>query len=141
MRRNSKKFKLQKICVTDFVNFVVLFGYYYNVVKICWKIFFKLQKYTAFRSREQIKKAILENEFLGNLEEVQVDTLVSAMYPKVIPPNTLVIQEGDIGIQVLTIIMTFYDKEFHASQIFIFYNNFEIRITPLCVGGRRFRHL
>lgn len=51
----------------------------------------------SYRSRQQIRKAILENEFLGNLEENQVEALVSAMYSKQIPPNTLVIQEGDIG--------------------------------------------
>lgn len=56
------------------------------------KIFF-----LSYRSRQQIRKAILENEFLGNLEENQVEALVSAMYSKQIPPNTLVIQEGDIG--------------------------------------------
>ncbi|XP_051156958.1 cGMP-dependent protein kinase 1-like isoform X1 [Leptopilina boulardi] len=49
------------------------------------------------RSKQQIKRAILENEFLGNLEENQVEALVSAMYPKQIPSNTLVICEGDIG--------------------------------------------
>ncbi|XP_076160830.1 cGMP-dependent protein kinase 1 [Ptiloglossa arizonensis] len=49
------------------------------------------------KSRRQIKRAILENEFLGNLEDNQVEGLVSAMYPKQIPPNTLVIREGDIG--------------------------------------------
>ncbi|XP_012273063.1 cGMP-dependent protein kinase 1 isoform X2 [Orussus abietinus] len=49
------------------------------------------------RARSLIKTAILENEFLGNLEESQVETLVSAMYPKQIPINTLVIREGDIG--------------------------------------------
>ncbi|KAK0078373.1 hypothetical protein PV325_002567 [Microctonus aethiopoides] len=49
------------------------------------------------RSRRQIKRAILENEFLGNLEEAQVEALVSAMYPKTIPSSTLVIHEGDIG--------------------------------------------
>lgn len=51
----------------------------------------------ARRSIKQIKRAILENEFLGNLEENQVEALVSAMYPKQIPPSTLVIREGDIG--------------------------------------------
>ncbi|EFN77617.1 cGMP-dependent protein kinase 1 isoform X1 [Harpegnathos saltator] len=49
------------------------------------------------RSARQIKRAILENEFLGNLEENQVEALVSAMYPKQIPISTLVIREGDIG--------------------------------------------
>lgn len=44
----------------------------------------------------------MENEFLGNLEENQVEALVSAMYPKQIPANTLVIREGDIGIYTLT---------------------------------------
>lgn len=53
--------------------------------------------YKDAKSSQQIKKAILENEFLGNLEENQVDAVVSAMYPKEIPPNTLVIKEGDIG--------------------------------------------
>lgn len=48
-------------------------------------------------SRDLIKRAIEENEFLGNLEDVQVEALVSAMYPKQIPPSTLVIKEGDIG--------------------------------------------
>ncbi|XP_047348576.1 cGMP-dependent protein kinase 1-like isoform X1 [Vespa velutina] len=49
------------------------------------------------RSARQIKRAILENEFLGNLENSQVESLVSAMYPKQFPPNTMVIREGDIG--------------------------------------------
>ncbi|XP_043472005.1 cGMP-dependent protein kinase, isozyme 1-like isoform X2 [Leptopilina heterotoma] len=44
----------------------------------------------------QVKTAILENEFLGNLEEKQIEALVSAMYPKQIASNTLVICEGDI---------------------------------------------
>lgn len=46
----------------------------------------------------------MENEFLGNLEQEQVEALVSAMYPKTIPPSTLVIHEGDIG--MYTIIQT-----------------------------------
>lgn len=49
------------------------------------------------KSRKLIKGAILENEFLGNLEENQVNAVVSAMYPKEIPANTLVIREGDMG--------------------------------------------
>ncbi|XP_018363747.1 PREDICTED: cGMP-dependent protein kinase 1-like isoform X2 [Trachymyrmex cornetzi] len=49
------------------------------------------------KSARQIKRAILENEFLGNLEENQVESLVSAMYPKQILANTQVIREGDIG--------------------------------------------
>ncbi|CAL7947696.1 unnamed protein product [Xylocopa violacea] len=49
------------------------------------------------KSKRQIMRAILENEFLGNLEEYQVEALVSAMYPKQIPPSTLVIREGDMG--------------------------------------------
>lgn len=53
--------------------------------------------FSIYRSARQIKRAILENEFLGNLEENQVEALVSAMYPKQIPANTLVIREGDIG--------------------------------------------
>lgn len=53
--------------------------------------------FLVVRSARQIKRAILENEFLGNLEENQVEALVSAMYPKQIPVSTLVIREDDIG--------------------------------------------
>ncbi|KAK2587909.1 hypothetical protein KPH14_004002 [Odynerus spinipes] len=49
------------------------------------------------RSAKQIKRAILENEFLGNLEDSQVEALVSAMYPKQLSAGTMVIREGDIG--------------------------------------------
>ncbi|XP_015520818.1 cGMP-dependent protein kinase, isozyme 1 [Neodiprion lecontei] len=49
------------------------------------------------KSREQIKNAILNNNFLGNLDEAQVEDLVSAMHPKLVPPGTLVIRQGDIG--------------------------------------------
>ncbi|XP_012265787.2 cGMP-dependent protein kinase, isozyme 1-like [Athalia rosae] len=49
------------------------------------------------RSRAQIKNAILQNDFLGNLEDSQVEHVVTAMSPKQISPGTLVIREGDIG--------------------------------------------
>lgn len=63
-----------------------------------------------YRSARQIKRAILENEFLGNLEDNQVEALVSAMYPKQIPANTLVIREGDIGMHTRTFLL-FYDNK------------------------------
>lgn len=61
------------------------------------RVIYRKARFVCYRSRRQIKRAILENEFLGNLEEEEVEVLVSAMYPKQIPPGTLVIREGDIG--------------------------------------------
>lgn len=89
--------------------------------------------FLSYRSRQQITKAILENEFLGNLEENQVEALVSAMYSKQIPPNTLVIQEGDIGkdffiISLCILIFNFY--------LFFFFNQY-FRIASLRLSGRR----
>lgn len=79
--------------------------------------------FLSYRSRQQITKAILENEFLGNLEENQVEALVSAMYSKQIPPNTLVIQEGDIG------------KDFFIISLCILIFNFHLFFFLINISG------
>ncbi|KAH0561480.1 cGMP-dependent protein kinase, isozyme 1-like [Cotesia glomerata] len=53
------------------------------------------QKNTETKSR--LRSAIKSNEFLSNFNDMQVDTLISAMYPQDIPPNTRLINEGDDG--------------------------------------------
>ncbi|KAH6948891.1 hypothetical protein HPB50_026793 [Hyalomma asiaticum] len=50
-----------------------------------------------FRSKQLIKDAIMENDFLKNLDSSQVREVVDCMYPQVFDAGTLVIREGDVG--------------------------------------------
>ncbi|GJQ76836.1 hypothetical protein Trydic_g15043 [Trypoxylus dichotomus] len=50
-----------------------------------------------FRSKQLIKDAILDNDFLKHLNSSQVRELVDSMYPKEFPAGTYVIREGDAG--------------------------------------------
>ena len=54
-----------------------------------------------FSTKTKIKEAICKNEFLQNFDDADIDAFVLAMYPKDIPPNTRIIQEGDIGKQTV----------------------------------------
>ena len=49
------------------------------------------------RSKQLIKDAINENDFLKNLESAQVREIVDCMYPKSYNKNDMIVQEGDIG--------------------------------------------
>ncbi|XP_023228963.1 cGMP-dependent protein kinase, isozyme 2 forms cD4/T1/T3A/T3B-like [Centruroides sculpturatus] len=49
------------------------------------------------RSKELIKKAILENDFMKNLEIVQIREITDCMYPVIYPKDSLIIKEGDVG--------------------------------------------
>ena len=81
----------------------------------------------SYRSRQQIRKAILENEFLGNLEENQVEALVSAMYSKQIPPNTLVIQEGEFDIYEGNTFQRTFGPGVAFGEIALLYNTMRLR--------------
>ncbi|KAL3185611.1 hypothetical protein MRX96_028878 [Rhipicephalus microplus] len=50
-----------------------------------------------FRSKQLIKDAIMENDFLKNLDSSQVREVVDCMYPQIFDAGTLVIREGDVG--------------------------------------------
>lgn len=50
-----------------------------------------------FRSKQLIKDAINENDFLKNLESAQVREIVDCMYPKSYNKSDVIVQEGDIG--------------------------------------------
>ncbi|CAN7990432.1 unnamed protein product [Ixodes pacificus] len=50
-----------------------------------------------FRSKQLIKDAIMENDFLKNLDSSQVREVVDCMYPQVFEAGTLVIRERDVG--------------------------------------------
>ncbi|KAL0126995.1 hypothetical protein PUN28_005375 [Cardiocondyla obscurior] len=49
------------------------------------------------RSRELIKSAILDNDFMKNLELTQIREIVDCMYPVTFPAGSTIIQEGDVG--------------------------------------------
>ena len=49
------------------------------------------------RSKQLIKDAINENDFLKNLEAAQVREIVNCMYPKTYNKNDMIVKEGDIG--------------------------------------------
>ncbi|XP_057665840.1 cGMP-dependent protein kinase, isozyme 2 forms cD4/T1/T3A/T3B isoform X2 [Diorhabda carinulata] len=48
-------------------------------------------------SRELIKSAILDNDFMKNLELTQIREIVDCMYPEEYPAGSIIIQEGDVG--------------------------------------------
>jgi hypothetical protein len=54
----------------------------------------------GYRSRELIKLAILENDFLRNLDLQQILEIVDCMYPVEVVCNCLIIKEGDDGSMV-----------------------------------------
>ncbi|XP_059618799.1 cGMP-dependent protein kinase, isozyme 2 forms cD4/T1/T3A/T3B isoform X2 [Phlebotomus argentipes] len=49
------------------------------------------------RSRELIKSAILDNDFMKNLEMIQIKEIVDCMYPVQYAAGSLIIKEGDVG--------------------------------------------
>ncbi|KAH8378480.1 hypothetical protein KR093_011630 [Drosophila rubida] len=49
------------------------------------------------RSRELIKTAILDNDFMKNLDLAQIREIVDCMYPVKYPAKNLIIKEGDAG--------------------------------------------
>jgi len=59
------------------------------------------QKFSEYpksdRSRELIKSAILDNDFMKNLELGQIREIVDCMYPVDVPRGHVVCQEGDVG--------------------------------------------
>lgn len=50
-----------------------------------------------FRSRELIKSAILDNDFMKNLDMTQIREIVDCMYPVQYAAKSLIIKEGDVG--------------------------------------------
>ncbi|CAG0916781.1 unnamed protein product [Notodromas monacha] len=52
------------------------------------------------RSRHLIESAILDNDFMKNLDPTQIREIVDCMYPVAYPQGSTIIQEGDIGNKV-----------------------------------------
>ncbi|XP_065156366.1 cGMP-dependent protein kinase, isozyme 2 forms cD4/T1/T3A/T3B isoform X3 [Atheta coriaria] len=49
------------------------------------------------KSKELIKAAILDNDFMKNLETTQIREIVDCMYPKEYQQGSIIIKEGDVG--------------------------------------------
>ncbi|OAD56700.1 cGMP-dependent protein kinase, isozyme 2 forms cD4/T1/T3A/T3B [Eufriesea mexicana] len=59
------------------------------------RVIVKFQK--PQRSRELIKAAILDNDFMKNLELTQIREIVDCMYPVTFSAGSTIIREGDVG--------------------------------------------
>lgn len=44
-----------------------------------------------------IKAAILDNDFMKNLERTQIREIVDCMHPVTFPAGSVIIKEGDVG--------------------------------------------
>ena len=49
------------------------------------------------RSKEMIKNAILDNDFMKNLDMSQILEIVDCMYPVKLNKGAMIIKEGDTG--------------------------------------------
>lgn len=56
-----------------------------------------LYLFSCCSSRELIKAAILDNDFMKNLDLAQIREIVDCMYPVKYPAKNLIIKEGDVG--------------------------------------------
>lgn len=68
-------------------NYIICFWFY----KVSGFIF------VIHRSKELIKEAILDNDFMKNLELSQIQEIVDCMYPVEYDKESCIIKEGDVG--------------------------------------------
>ncbi|TDG43845.1 hypothetical protein AWZ03_009756 [Drosophila navojoa] len=65
-------------------------------------------------SRELIKAAILDNDFMKNLDLAQIREIVDCMYPVKYPAKNLIIKEGDVG--SIVYVMEVHTPTQHSAQ-------------------------
>ncbi|KAF4800932.1 cGMP-dependent protein kinase 1-like protein [Turdus rufiventris] len=67
--------------------------------QLCRNLNQKVQKkhWWKMRSKELIKEAILDNDFMKNLELSQIQEIVDCMYPVEYGKDSCIIKEGDVG--------------------------------------------
>ena len=78
-RNQPNHIQMKRIIYTFYTDFLI-------------KYFFLL-----FRSRKLIKSAIMDNDFMKNLESAQIKEIVDCMYPMEYAKGSLIIKEGDVG--------------------------------------------
>lgn len=57
----------------------------------------ELKHLPPHRSKEMIREAILDNDFMKNLELSQIHEIVDCMYPVEYGKDACIIEEGDVG--------------------------------------------
>lgn len=73
------------------------------------------------RSRELIRIAILDNDFMKNLDTTQIREIVDCMYPVEYIAGSIIIKEGDVGSIVYVMEGKFFYRKFEGS---IFFSSF-----------------
>ena len=66
-----------------------------NVVQVILRLTAML--FQCCSSRELIRSAILDNDFMKNLEMAQIHEIVDCMYPVQYAAGSLIIEEGAVG--------------------------------------------
>lgn len=56
-----------------------------------------ISSHLVSRSKDLIKEAILDNDFMKNLELSQIQEIVDCMYPVEYGKDSCIIKEGDVG--------------------------------------------
>lgn len=64
------------------------------------------------RSKDLIKEAILDNDFMKNLELSQIQEIVDCMYPVEYGKDSCIIKEGDVG----SLVYVMEGKSTHARR-------------------------
>lgn len=64
------------------------------------------------RSKDLIKEAILDNDFMKNLELSQIQEIVDCMYPVEFGKDSCIIKEGDVG----SLVYVMEGKSTHAQM-------------------------
>ena len=66
-----------------------------------WQLIVSLWRIYGNRAKQLIKDAVMENDFLKNLDGGQVHEMVDSMYPREFDKGSYVIREGDAGKHLL----------------------------------------
>lgn len=67
-----------------------------------------------------IKAAILDNDFMKNLERTQIREIVDCMHPVTFPAGSVIIKEGDVGSTVFVMegeLMHFMIQNYFGREI------------------------
>uniref|UniRef100_A0A7N5JS22 Protein kinase cGMP-dependent 1 n=1 Tax=Ailuropoda melanoleuca TaxID=9646 RepID=A0A7N5JS22_AILME len=76
------------------------------------------------QSKDLIKEAILDNDFMKNLELSQIQEIVDCMYPVEYGKDSCIIKEGDVGSLVYVMEDVFEDPSYKQTHLTILLMNF-----------------
>ncbi len=102
------------------------------------KLYFFSFTLVIHRSKELIKEAILDNDFMKNLELSQIQEIVDSMYPVEYDKDSCIIKEGDVGSLVYVMegrscqsILAVYSAVFHSCNRW--YTDRPVNHKRLCI--------